>query len=332
MKILKKITIILCVFALILSLFGCGEKIRKLENYAVGEYGGHWSILYTDEDGTEEIAPIGSYQQPLVIQKGRIYFVRSGALVSVDPEGENSVETPLPGMSEGGFIFSVDEEALYCIGAAEDSRCWRVAIADQSQWAEVPIPRRLRTVDYDALTTEILAAVKAKDDLIRVRSGRVELDGNGSLVSMELEVLAYDRIANNMRTWNSGTVTVRQTLHGLRVSYTDHYIPVSVSQATVKPFMTVKTLLKHIGTIDSGELPAKHATGAAEGFVLTYKTADYEAYAKDNAAPALDLTGAETEAKLSKQHLVLAQIGGCDTALTDSTGVSVGNLTVVQMG
>ena len=331
MKILKKIVIILCVFTLALSLFGCAEKIRKLENYSVGEFDGHWSLLYTDEDGVEEIASIGSYQQPLVIQKGRFYFVQSGALVSVDPEGENRLETALPGMSEGGYIFTVDEEALYCIADSADSRCWRVSIADQSQWQETAIPRRLRTVDYEALTAQILAEVKPKEDTIRVRSGRMELDSNGSLVSMELDILAYDRIANGMRTWNSGVVSVQMTLGGPKVHYTDLYIPVSVSQATVKPFIHLETLLEHVGAIDSGELPTA-AIPEAEGYLLMYKAEEYESFVKDNAVSALDLTGAQIEVKLSAQHLVLAQMGGTAVQLTDSEGVAVSSLTVVQMG
>ena len=187
-------------------------------------------------------------------------------------------------------------------------------------------------MDYDGLTADILTAVKAKEDTIRVRSARIELDSNGSVVAMELDILAYDRIANNMRTWNSGVVTVQMTLDGPQVRYTDLYIPVSVSQATVKPFMKLQTLLGHVASVDSAELATQHAAGTADGFVLTYKTEDYEAAAKESAAAALDLTGAETKADLSEQHLVLAQVGGCDTALTDSEGANAGNLIVVQMG
>ena len=330
---MKKTITILCIFVLTLSLFGCGSKPRYPENYSVGEYEGHWSILYTDEDGVEEIAAMGDYQQPLVLQKGRLWFVQSGALVTVDPEGEERLETTLDGLTPGsGAIFHLDGESLYCIDDRAALRCWRVSLTDQNDWDYITIPRSLRAVDYEALTAEILAAVKAKDDTIRVRSGRMELDSNGSLVAMELDILAYDRIANNMRTWNSGVVTVQMTLDGPKVSYTDLYIPVSVSQATVKPFMKLQTLLGHVASVDSAELATKHAAGTAEGFVLTYKTEDYEAAVKNSSVPALDPAGAEVKADLSKQHLVLGQMGGCDTALTDSEGVAVGNLIVVQTG
>ena len=72
MKILKKTIIILCIFALVLSLFGCGGKPRYPENYSVAEHEGHWSILYTDEKGVEEIAVLGDGRQPLVMQGGRL--------------------------------------------------------------------------------------------------------------------------------------------------------------------------------------------------------------------------------------------------------------------
>ena len=330
---MKKIITILCIFALTLSLFGCGSKPRYPENYSVGEHEGHWSILYTDEDGVEEIAALGDYQQPLVLQKGRLWFVQNGALVTVDPEGEERLETPLDGLASGsGAIFHLEGDSLYCIDDRAAQRCWRISLTDQNDWDYITLPRSLRAVDYDGLTADILTAVKAKEDTIRVRSARMELDSNGSVVAMELDILAYDRIANNMRTWNSGVVTVQMTLDGPQVRYTDLYIPVSVSQATVKPFMKLQTLLGHVASVDSAELATKHAAGTAEGFVLTYKTEDYEAAAKSSAAAALDLTGAETKANLSKQHLVLAQVGGCDTALTDSAGANAGNLIVVQMG
>ena len=75
------------------------------------------------------------------------------------------------------------------------------------------------------------------------------------------------------------------------------------------------------------DLEAKYSAAQA-----LLENEDYEAAAKSSAAAALDLTGAETKADLSEQHLVLAQVGGCDTALTDSAGANAGNLIVVQMG
>ena len=96
---MKKTITILCIFALSLSLFGCA-KIRDLNCYSVGEYNGGWSILYTDEDGVEEIVTLGSYAQPLAFEKGRFYFVQNGCMVSVDPEGENRLEVAIDNLPE----------------------------------------------------------------------------------------------------------------------------------------------------------------------------------------------------------------------------------------
>ena len=334
MKILKKTIIILCIFALVLSLFGCGGKPRYPENYSVGEYEGHWSILYTDEDGVEEIVALGDERQPLALQGGRLWFTEGSKLVTVDGDGEDRLETELTGMPEGTTITFSDQDSFYCVARQEDVKCWRVSKADQNDWAYITIPRSFRSTDYAAITAAILDAVKAKDDVIRVRAARVELDSNGSLIAMELDILRYKSVTLQMKTWDTGTVSVRMQLSGPVVTYTDLYIPLSVSDKTLKSTMLLEDYLAAVEAADNALIATQQAQGEAEGFRLMYTVPEYEAWlaANKTGLTYLDTAGQAVDGDLKAQHFVLGQVGGCDTQLTDTDGTACGNLTVVQVG
>ena len=330
---MKKVTTILLLFALALSLVGCGGKIRQLENYSVGQYKGGWSVLYTDEKGVEEIAALGSERQPLAIEKGRIYFTQGSLLVSVDMDGEERLETELTGMPAGTHITMVDEENFYCVADPADLRCWRVSKTDQNDWAYITVPRTFRAVDYEDIAAQVTARIAAKEDKIRVSAARAELDSNGSVVLLELETLAYRSIIGGMKTWDTGRVTVRLTLDGAQVSYTNLNVPMSVSDKTIGRTLALADYLDAVARIDASQAAVQYADGAAEGFVLAYLVGEYEACAVGNKQQVrcLNLDGAQVSVNESVRHLVLAQVGGCDTLLTDSRGSAVGNLLRMQL-
>ena len=334
MKILKKTTIILCVFALVLSLFGCGGKPRYPENYSVGEHEGHWSILYTDEKGVEEIAVLGDHRQPLALQGGRLWFTDGSKLVTVDADGKDRVEPELTGMPAGTTITFGDQDNFYCVARQEDVKCWRVSKADQNDWAHITIPRIFRSTDYSAISTASLEAVKAKANVIRVRAAQVELDSNGSLIAMELDILRYKSVTLQMKTWDTGTVSVRMQLSGPVVTYTDRYIPLSVSDRTLKSTLLLEDYLAAVEAADNALIATQQAQGEAEGFRLMFTVPEYEAWLAVNKAGLtyLDTAGAAVDGDLKQQHFVLAQVGGCATQLTDTSGTACGNLTVVQVG
>ena len=76
------------------------------------------------------------------------------------------------------------------------------------------------------------------------------------------------------------------------------------------------------------------ATDGAKEFRIMYQASEYEACVAGNKANLtyIDPTGAATDANDKAFRLVLAQVGGCDTMLTDSQGTACGNLTVFQLG
>lgn len=247
---MKKIVSILLIFAALFSLSGCVGKIRALENYSIGEYNGGWSVLYTDEKGVEEIAAIGEREQPLVIHKGRIYFLDGGTLVSVNMEGEERLELPGSGL-QNGWIFRMDETHLYCIDDETSMNCMRVDLA-QTTWEEVCLPEDLRTTDDEAMLAAIRDAVKAEKNNIRVTSGRVTLDGNGKLYAMELEVIFYTGKVGSMHTWGHGTVTLQMKLNGMDVEFTDRNIPLSLSDDTVAENIKLETFLTDLQAAEVG--------------------------------------------------------------------------------
>jgi hypothetical protein len=106
-------------------------------------------------------------------------------------------------MPAGTTITFGDQDNFYCVARQEDVKCWRVSKADQNDWAHITIPRIFRNTDYAAISAAVLDAVKAKDNVIRVRAARVELDSNGSLIAMELDILRYKSVTLQMKTWDS---------------------------------------------------------------------------------------------------------------------------------
>ena len=254
--------------------------------------------------------------------------------MTVDPEGEDRLETELTGMPDGTTITFSDQDNFYCVARQEDTKCWRVSKADQSDWAHITIPRSFRNTDYETLNAAIWDTVKAKDNVIRVRAARVELDSNGSVIAMELDILRYKSVTLQMKTWDTGTVSVRMQLNGPVVTYTDRYIPLSVSDKTLKSTLLLEDYLAAVEAADNGLIATQQAQGQAEGFRLMYTVPEYEAWLAVNKAGLtyLDTAGKAVDGDLKKQHFVLAQVGGCATQLTDTNGTACGNLTVVQVG
>lgn len=328
---MKKTITILCIFALSLSLFGCA-KIRDLNCYSVGEYNGGWSILYTDEDGVEEIVTLGSYAQPLALEKGRFYFIQDGKMVSVDPEGEERQEVAIANMDAGAIITFVDEENFYCLADRSGSRCWRVSKADANDHEEMDIPRQFRSTDYAALLAQLRQTANVPENRIRLRSAQAVLDGNGSLLTLELEILGYERFDGfGMNTWKNAGLRSRITLDGPQTTYINENVILSLADSTVEQFLPLEDFLTALETLDAAQVPASRAQGTAESFRVTYQVEEYEA-AVTAELPRVNPDGQTVDTNSDAYHLVLSQAGGCDTVVTDNDGTESGNLTVVQLG
>ena len=332
---MKKVVTILCIFALTLSLFGCAGKPRYAENYSVGEYGDGWSILYTDEDGVEEIAALGKTEQPLALEKGRFYFTAGGKLVSVNPDGRDRQETAIGTMDETGIITYVDEANFYCVEADSTRTCWRVSKADPADHEEVDIPYGFRPTDYADLLQQIRQMISAEEDRIHLRSARAAMDSCGNLLWMDLELLYYLRYSGaQMKVWNTCRIIVQLTPHGAELQYINENLNLSVSDKTINKMLSLESYLSAVEAADTGRLVIDRATDGAKEFRIMYQASEYEACVAGNKATLtyIDPTGAATDANEKVPHLVLAQVGGCDTMLTDSQGTACGNLTVFQLG
>ncbi len=325
---IKRMTALALAFVLVLSLFGCG-KIRTPDNYYVGEYGDGWSILYKNENGeSEEIASLGDYAQPLVLIKGRLYFIDDGALVSVDTDGEDRKRLPMKDI-DGGYIAYIDESFVYCLKNSASLTCYKATL-DLTSCEETPIPRTFRQTDYPALLSAIKEKVAAAENQIRVRSAYITLDGNGSLAGMELDVLTFRGWTGSMKVWSSGTVSVQVTTADPVIRYTDLNVPLSLADSTTDRTITLDTLMTAAETADKSELaPKRGSSSMAEGYVLAYLHDDYEANVEN--APWLGVSGVDAAADSSVSHFVLAQYGGgMDAVFTDNYGRKVGNLAVLR--
>ena len=320
---MKKSITILCIFALLLSLVGCAP-IRDIENYYVDQHEGGYSVLYKDEDGqVEEIVALGAQPQSLAIAKGRICFVEEGKMVSVDLEGEDRQELLMEGMPANAHITYMDETHFYCLTGPTARTCWAVA-QDLSGYTQGAVPRKYRSVDYEALLQAIRTAVAASEDRIRVCSARVELDGLGTPVGMTLEVISHSGKISGMEFWNSGTVTVMLPIGNIETGYRDHHTPLSLADWTVEDTVTLEQFLTALETMDKAEVPAQRALGTGDGYVLAYLQEEYDAHAADFTAW-LTVSGTESSAGTAP-YFVLGQWGGCPAMLTDSEGLEVGNL------
>lgn len=309
----RRIIALALALLLVLSLFGCG-KIRTPDNYYVGEYEGGWSVLYKDEEGNvEEIAAMGSYAQPLVLVKGRIYYMHDGALVSVDSNGEDHKRLPMKG-TDSGFIAYIDENYLYCVKNNAASTCYKADL-ELTGCEEIPIPRNFRQTDYVALLKSIKTSVAAAEEQIRVRSAYITLDGNGSLVSMDLDVLTFRGWTGSMKVWSSGKVTVQMTTAAPVIQYTDLNVPLSLSDSTTDMVVPLDALITAAETADKAEIATKRGSGA-EGFVLAYLQDDHDA--NIGSAPWMGVSGIDASADSAVPHFVLSQIGGTAPTLTDS--------------
>lgn len=327
---MKKIITILCIFALSLSLFGCA-KIRDLNCYSVGEYNGGWSILYTDEDGVEEIVTLGSYAQPLALEKGRFYFVQNGCMVSVDPEGENRLEVAIDNLPDGALITFVDEENYYCLADRTGSRCWRVSKTDANDHEEMDIPHRFRSTDYAALLAQLRQTANVPENRIRLRSAQAVLDGNGSLLTLELEILGYERFDGfGMNTWKNAGLRSRITLDGPQTTYINENVILSLADSTVEQFLPLEDFLGALEALDTTQVPAERVQGTADGFRVTYQVEEYEA-AVTAELPRVNPDGHTVDADEDDFYLILSQVGGCDTVVTAADGTACGNLIVVQL-
>ncbi len=329
---MKKLIVILCTFALCLSLTAC-SKVRDFSCYSVQQYGDGWSIVYTDEDGTEEIAALGSYEQPLAFEKGRFYFVQNGSMVSVDPDGKDRQETAVSGLPENALISFVDEANFYCLADRGGSTCWRISKADMANQEEMVIPRQFRPQYYRELRVAVYGAVSALNDQIRVRSARATMDSNGSLLSVDLELLCYDHDKGfGMEGWRTCRVEAKITLDGVKTTYINENLILSVSPSTLSPMLTLDDCITILEDVDTAQIASVNAQGQADGFRLVYLADEYEEYVASNYAnlPYVDQTGTAMDVSKIAKRFVLAQVGGCDTVLTDRDGTSCGNLTVIR--
>ena len=220
----RLLSLLLLCAVLVTSLTACSEPLDP-DKYFVDETEDGWCILYDHEDKPDEvILRLGSYPQPLVMDQGRFFYVSGGTLHSVsatDPEDDRQAEVSLEGDS---FIAYTDEDAFYCLSDPEARTCTRIT-RDLSEASEMPIPRKFRQVDYEALRTAIYEAAGSEGRKMRLADARAELDANGALAALELHALTYTGSMGTMPFWNEGMVRVVLTPDGPQVSYEDSHVP-----------------------------------------------------------------------------------------------------------
>lgn len=329
-KQMKRITSLVCIFALVFTLTACA-KIRQAEFYRVAQHNGGWSILYDDGTEVEEIAALGSAQQPLAIEKGRIYFTQAGKLVSVDMDGEDRQETAIADMPQDAIITFADEAYFYCLADRAGSDCWRINKADVTDHVRMTIPRQFRFLNYPQVEVEIRTSVPASNDLIYVRSAEAVLDSNGCLLQLDLEVLACDSFESyGMKTWKTSRVQVINTLDGLRSDFINENLALSVSDSTISEMLSLSDYIAALDALDEAAVATGRAQGQAEFFRVVYAVDAFEDYADDNSPPVLSTAGTEVSADSDEHRLILAQVGGCDAVLSDDNG-EYGNLAVIQL-
>ncbi len=324
---MRRFLSLLLTAVLALSLCGCGSPARNVDNYYVDETANGWCILYKDEKGTEEIAVMGSDRQPMVLEQGRFYFTQPGALVSVNAEGEDLQTFPIPDLPSGSYIAYMDEDAFYCVAEDTATSCWQVDKA-MTHVEKITIPRKFRQIDYPALLNQIVEGSGAVDSAVRVTHARAELDSNGSLSQLGLELLVYTGDVGSMHVWNHVGVAVTVTTQGPQVSVTDHNLPLSLAEDTTQQEITLQDFFAALEAADAAEVAAKHADGTADAFFLLCADEDFAYNAAG--APTLTVTGEATERNDDALHLILAQVGGTETVMTDRRGTPCGNLLVLQ--
>ena len=158
------------------------------------------------------------------------------------------------------------------------------------------------------------------------------LDSNGSLLSLDLEVLGFERRDGNaMNTWKTAGLRSTISPEGSHTDYINENMILSLSDSTVSRMLSLEDFLTALETLDNALVPTGRAQGTAESFCVTYQVEEYES-ALTAQLPRVTAAGESADIDQKAPHLVLAQVGGCDTVFTDSKGTACGNLTVIQLG
>ena len=326
---MKRLPALFLALVLTLALAGCSPA-RDPNNYYIGETDSGWCILYPDEGGgePEEIAVMGTSPQPLVMIRGRFYFVQPGKIVSVNGDGKDRRELAVPDMPEGSRIARADEESLCCISENTATSCW-CADAGLTKAEKMTIPRKFRMVDYSAFQTLLEEETGAVDNDIRVTGARAELDSNGSLVHLELEMLVFTGDVGSMHVWNHVDADVTMHMNEPKIELVDRNFPLSLASNTTSKDLTAQEFLTALQTIDTAEVAAHRQSGTPDAFLLTYGDEDLEAAAQD--APVLSAAGEKAERDSAGCCFILSQIGGTEAQVTDKKGVPCGNLLLLQL-
>ena len=326
---MKRFLALLLSAVLALALAGCSPA-RDPGSYYIGETDSGWCILYPDKDGgePEEIAVMGDQAQPLVMIRGRFYFVQPGKIVSVNGDGKDRRELAVPDMPQGSRIAAADDESLCCISEDGTRVCW-YADGDLTKAEKITIPRKFRAVDYSAFRTELEEKIAAEEGEVRVISARAELDSNGSLVQLEMELLAFTGDVGSMHVWNHLDADAAILIGGPQIELIDRNFPLSLATGTTDSEMTLQEFLTVLEKVDTAETAAHCQNGTPEGFLLTYRDEELEAAAEES--PVRTADGAQAERDSAKRCFVLSQIGGTEPQVTDRRGVPCGNLTVLQL-
>ena len=328
---MKRLTAFFLALALTLTLCACGEPIRDVNNYYVDKTENGWCVLYKDEESgeVEEIAVMGATPQPMVLEKGRFFFVQPGMAVSVDSNGEDRKELAIEGLPAGSYIAFVDEDSFYCVTEETAIQCWQID-KELVKAEKITIPRKFRSVDYDSLASQIESEIGAVDNEIRVTRARAELDSNGSLTRLGLELLSYTGDVGSMHVWGNISVEFTVTTSEPQLTVVDHMLPLSLADDTTQQELSLRDFLTALQTADTSEVAVKHQDGIPECFVIVYQDEDFEYNA--GSAPVLTVDGTETERDDDLRHLVMAQVGGTADVMWDRRGNPCGNLLVLQMG
>ena len=325
---MRRLLAVFLASVLTLTLAGCSPA-RDPNNYYIDETDSGWCVLYPDKDGgePEEIAVMGDYLQPLVMIRGRFYFVQAGKIVSVDGDGKDRCELAVPDMPEGSRIACADGESLCCISEDAATSCW-YADPELTKAERMTIPRKFRMVDYGALQTLLEEKAAAVDHEIRVTGARAEMDSNGSLVHLELEMLVFTGDVGSMHVWNHVDADVTMLMSEPKIKLIDRNFPLSLADDTTAQDMTLREFLTALQAVDTAEVATHHQSGTPEGFLLTCGDEELEAAAQD--APVLTAAGKETERDSGRRCFILSQIGGTAEQITDKKGVPCGNLLLLQ--
>ena len=94
--------------------------------------------------------------------------------------------------------------------------------------------------------------------------------------------------------------------------------------------LSLSDYIAALDALDEAAVATERAQGQAASFRVMYAVDAFENYADYNTLPILGTSGTEVQADPDDHRLILAQVGGCDTALSDGNG-EYGNLAVIQL-